>query len=662
MREAQAASMLNHPNIVTIYDIATEDGVDFMVMEYVDGLPLSQLIPRRGLRLRDTLDYAEQIADGVATAHAAGIVHRDLKPSNVVVTSLGRVKILDFGIAKLRLLESEADTAATQSELTMAGAVLGTVAYMAPEQAMAQPVDHRADIFSFGVMLYEMVTGARPFRGTNPLQIFEEILAGPPTRLRTQCPEAPEILERLVERALSRDLDARPQSMTEVREVLRQAGQAATDQPWGDGKHSPAAGGAPRSELPTLHTHPPSAGGARTSIAVLPFTSLSNSEEDGHLAAGIASEIISALSGVPNLSVASHLASFQFQGQNPDLDQVAETLGIRYVLTGILRRAGNRIRVIAELTDAIPKTQLWSATYDRDLEDLFAVQEEIAKDIVSATGGELIRAGAELASHSPPESLDAFGLVQKAYHFWNAAFNREGVEDAMNLLRRAVSLDPGYAAAHAFLGLYLIQRVVNAFSEDLEKDRAEALAAVKRATELAPREPTVLENAGLVWFNCGEHEKSVQTLRRCVTLAPFDLVAWGYLGLSLGWAGDLDEAHEAVRILDHLLVDTPNHPSVPYWLSFKINACATVGDLEAAEDAARRSIALQPLYSLSQIAHANILGLMGRCDEARQAMDGALAINPGVTAAVYRSEMLVITGSDARATCQLAGLDAAGIR
>ena len=244
---------------------------------------------------------------------------------------------------------------------------------------------------------------------------------------------------------------------------------------------------------------PPSVGSERASLAVLPFASLSADKDDAFLAAGLTAELTSALSGVPDLRVASHLASARFQPGADDLQDVAAALRIRYVLTGTVRRSGDRIRVSAELSDAIPGLMLWSKTYERRIEDIFDVQEDIASQIVSATGGELIRAGAENASRVAPENLDAWGLVRRAYHFWNHGFRPEGVEDALNLLRRAVELDPEYAAARAFLALYLIQRVVNFISPNPIADVGEALDAATKAIELAPRDPEVLTNVGLVY-------------------------------------------------------------------------------------------------------------------------------------------------------------------
>jgi Predicted integral membrane protein len=394
---------------------------------------------------------------------------------------------------------------------------------------------------------------------------------------------------------------------------------------------------------------------------VLQFRSLSADPEDEYLAAGISSEIIRALSGVPGVRVASQLISFRYKDESPNMRKIAESLNTRFLLTGSLRRAGQRIRVIAELADGPRETMLWSHTYDRALEDVFAVQEEIASAIVGATGGQIIRARAEQLSYEPPENLDAWGLVRKAYHFVNHAYHFAGIDDAIELLRRAVTIAPEYAVAHAFLGLYLTQRFINSCSPDPQKDMLEALAAVERGLQLAPGDPEVLENAGLVLYNCFQPQKALHVLRRAVEVAPFNLVAWGYLGLCLGWTGEGRDLGEAQSIFDRLIRNTPDHPSLPYWLYFKAGLCAREGKYQEAADCACRSAELQPRFTLSLLEYANALGFMGRHEEACEVMSKVYAINPMLTQDLYVSQITLTTGSPERAEGHIGGLFAAGI-
>jgi TolB-like protein/cytochrome c-type biogenesis protein CcmH/NrfG len=417
----------------------------------------------------------------------------------------------------------------------------------------------------------------------------------------------------------------------------------------------PSAGAGARS------SDPPAAGSERASIAVLPFRCLSVDPADEHLAAGVASEIIVALGGLPDLRVAAEVASFRFRGTDADPADVARALHSRFVLTGTLRRSGERLRVIAGLTDAEVGAQIWSRAFDRKVEDLLAVQEEIAQAIVIATGGEIIRANSEWAHRSAPNSLDAWGLLRQAYHFYNHTFNFEGLERALVQARRAVELDPGYAAAHAFLGHYLIMRVILALTPHADEERQEALAAAERAVDLAPRDPNSLENAGLVLYHMSLHERSVAVLRRSVQIAPYHFVAWGYLGLTLGIAGDDADVAEARRIFDRLLETAPDHPSVPYWEYFRAGVLTRQGDLAGAVHSVMRCMQLQPRYLLAPVMLANALGSLGRIDEAKATWQAVRAAHPGFTAEGYARDISWQTRIAERAAPHLDGLRAAGI-
>ncbi len=420
-------------------------------------------------------------------------------------------------------------------------------------------------------------------------------------------------------------------------------------------------GQAPASVPGEGRAKPPRLEEARGSIAVFPFDSLSPDQDDAYLADGLTAEIISLLSRVPDIRVASRPATLPYRDRRADIWEVVRELQLRYVLTGSVRRAGERVRVTAELTETAERSQLWSHTYERKLADLFAVQDEIAEAIVIAFGGEYLRAEWRRARRRPTDNLDAWGLAQKA-RSQNLPVNRLATEEALGWARQAVELDPNYAGGHAALASVLMQSVINGFSERPEDDRAAALAAVERAAALAPDDPMVLRAMGNVWSNCGEHAKAVQALRRAVEIAPFDFHTWGRLGRTLAYGGGEDEFAEGHEVLDRILARAPNHPMVPYWLYFKANACQREARYEDAVRFARKSVEAQPGYAGAWITLANALGQLGRLDEARAAMGRALKANPALTPQHLADQIRILAGgSQDHADKSLAGLKAAGL-
>jgi len=337
-REARAIAALNHPHICQIYDV----GPDYLVMEYLEGAPLKGPLPaEEGVRL------AIQIADALDAAHRKGIVHRDLKPGNILV-SAGDVKLLDFGLAKMEDPSPGSDTFSTLTVgLTEPGVVVGTVAYMSPEQAQGQVVDARSDIFSFGLVLYQLLSAKRAFAGETAFATMSAIVRDEPPPLA-----APATLERIVNRCLRKSPSERFQTMTEIRKALEQISVKAVDE--------------------------------QPSIAVLPFANMSRDPDDEYFSDGLAEEIMNLLAHVPGLKVTARTSAFAFRGKDQDITKIAEALRVRTILEGSVRRAGSRIRVTAQLINAEDGYHLWSERYDRELIDIFAIQDEIAQSISSA--------------------------------------------------------------------------------------------------------------------------------------------------------------------------------------------------------------------------------------------------------------------------------------
>jgi serine/threonine-protein kinase len=420
-REARTASNLNHPNILTIFEIGDVDGAHFMAAELVAGETLNARLKRGALPIREVVEIAGQVAAGVAAAHDVGIVHRDLKPDNVMIRPDGLVKVLDFGLARPA---QHADAAAEDDTqvATVAGTIAGTVRYMSPEQARGLTLDARSDVFSLGTVLYEMACGSPPFAGATSTDVMVAILGHAPEPLATRRPDAPRELQAIVSRCLAKDPDARYRSARDLRDALQAIAASL----------SPIATG----------------GREAPSVAVLPFANVSADPENEYFCDGIADEIMSALGKVGQLQVAGRTSAFSFKGKTGDLREIGRALNVGAVLEGSVRKAGNRLRITAQLVKVADGYRLWSERYDRQMEDIFEVQDEIALAVVEALkvtllGGEK----AEVVKRST-ENAEAYNLCLKARHTWASRWTEDGVRAATALFERALELDPGYAVAY----------------------------------------------------------------------------------------------------------------------------------------------------------------------------------------------------------------------
>ena len=451
--EARAASKLNHPNIVTIHDISEENGVSFIAMEYIAGTTLEQANAGNGFSLKDAVTYAGGIADALAAAHAAGIIHRDLKPANIIITEDGRVKLLDFGLAKLIEPSISAAEAQTASLRTVSGAILGTVAYMSPEQAEGRELDARSDIFSFGLVLYEMLCGQRAFRGDSWISTLAAILHTEPQPLREINPAIPASIELHVSRCLCKDPAHRFQTIQEVREALTQAVSS-----------NAALSTVTKQQL--------------ASVAVLPFVNLSTDKENEYFSDGLAEEIINLLAKAPQLKVIARTSAFAFRGKEQDLRLIAARLKVGTILEGSVRRAGNRIRVTAQLINIADESHLWSERYDREMTDIFAIQDDISQAIASALKVKLAR------TERRSGNVEAFQNYLKGL-YWYQLYNKESLAKAKDAFEQALVEDPAYAPAHA--GLAVFYYGIGALSLKRMTEMAPlAKAAAKKALAIAP--------------------------------------------------------------------------------------------------------------------------------------------------------------------------------
>lgn len=392
------------------------------------------------------------------------------------------------------------------------------------------------------------------------------------------------------------------------------------------------------------------------SLAILLFDALSKNDDDEFLASGITSEVIAHVTMVPNIRVCSRVSAYRFRSGQVDIQKVAEQLNTSFILTGSLRRADERIRVIAQLTDMESDTEIWAHTYDRELDDLFDVQHDIAKCIVGAVLGEVKLAETLFANTSPEHQLDAWGLVQKAYHFWLTTFTPQGILEACKYLRQAIEIDPEYASARAALAMLLAQQMTARICEDYDACAEEARELIEMAYQQAPNDIDVLENAGVVWQNLGEKKRATLALRRVVEIAPLNLISRGYLALLLALTGGDDGARECLQIVRENFATAPKHPSAPYWNFFLAIAEQRLGNNEKAVELAKQSLIGQPGWVHNYFIMANAYCLADDREAANVAIENAATINPYLTTQFYADNVYRIVGDESGSEPFVGGL------
>jgi eukaryotic-like serine/threonine-protein kinase len=620
IQEARAASALNHPNIITIYEINQERGMDYLVMECVDGKTLDQLIPEGGMTVEAIQRIAVQLADALAKAHAAGIVHRDLKPGNVMVTADGAVKVLDFGLAKLSPLIST-DTMATVSvetstPHTQAGMIVGTLSYMSPEQAQGRLVDGRSDIFSLGAMMYEMASGKLPFQSDSGIGLLAAILRDEPAPLANA-------LDPIIRRCLRKAPADRFQTAADLRAAL---------------------GGAERYSAltPAVATLP--------SLGVLPMVNLNRDEENDFLADGITEDLINALTQLKGLRVAARSAAFQLKGQSLSARDAGLKLGVGAVLEGTLRRAGKRLRVTVQLVDATDGFPLWSERYDRIVEDIFDIQDEISRAIVAKLEVEFAGSAETPIVRRSTGDVAAYQLYLQGRFHW-AKRNPDAVAKAMVCYLRALELDPDYALAHsgladcytvlAFYGLYPPEEIgpkaMEAARRALELDEglAEAHASLgfvmacydwdwagaeremRRALELNPKVPVIHLWHAWILMIVGRPEEALENARAGRALDPVTAVLTYGVGSCLATLGRFSEALEELRLALDL---DPTHVLTNFVLGMVLGLSGASGEAIAAFE--RISI---PAWRLG--GKGWFFGRQGRREEALALLDELQALS-----------------------------------
>jgi serine/threonine protein kinase/tetratricopeptide (TPR) repeat protein len=608
LAEAQAASRLNHPNIVTIYDTFEENGVCFIAMEYVAGVTLEQANTGSGLPTRTAMKYAAEIADALAAAHSAGIIHRDLKPANVIITEDGRVKLLDFGLAKLGEPTTPEAEGETVNLITVPGAIMGTAAYMSPEQAEGRMLDERSDIFSFGLVLYEMLSGQRAFRRDSWISTLTAILHDEPPPLRGLKSAIPAAVEKHVNRCLRKDPGQRFQSMLEVKQALVDAA----------------------SFIPTKE--------GTQSIAVLPFMNLSADKENEYFSDGLAEEIINALAKVPEVKVIARTSAFAFRGKEQDLRTIAERLRVGVILEGSVRRAGNRVRVTAQLIKVADESQLWSERYDREMTDIFAIQDEISQAIAIALKVQLA------PPDQRPGSVEAYQCYLKGL-YWYQRYTLESLAKAKESFEQALTHDPGYAPAYAGLGVFFYG--IGALNIKCMLDMAPlAKASAEKALAI---DPTLREAhsilglvAGAVEFDWAMAERHFQA-----AMAVEPVPSLVRLRYALYFLTPLQRFEEAVAQYQRALETDPLSMMVHFGLAFALY-CQRRYD-EAIEHAAT-AVALYPDYWLVHFVMGLALSQKGSLQQSIVSLETAMQLSPAFTpAAAFLAACYASSGNESRA-------------
>jgi serine/threonine protein kinase/Tfp pilus assembly protein PilF len=607
-REARAVAALNHPHIVTVHSVEEAEGRQFLTMELVEGVPLSQLIPREGLPLDKLFELAIPMADALAAAHEKGIVHRDLKPANIMVNNRGSVKILDFGLAKMGGTADGSDSADPRKHAafemgleiqTRASTVMGTPPYMSPEQVQGRPAGPRSDLFSLGAVLYEMAVGQSPFTAEGSAQLISSIIEISPcpiTRLRTDVPVG---LEKILEKCLAKNPDDRYASARDLLEALQALYRKITYS-----KQAAQAGSA-----------------VQDSIAVLPFVNMSTDSESEFFADGITEEITDALAQIHQLRVAARSSAFSFKGKYVDLRIIGERLNVRAVLTGSVRRAGDRLRITAQLQEVADGCQLWSERYDRNVEDVFAIQDEIARSIVDRLKITLEEERLQSVVKAGTKNPEAYQLYLKA----RALLYRRGgaVSYAAECFDRAVKVDPDYAQAWAGLAdCYTVMGYLG-FAHP-QACMPKGMEAARRAVAL---NSSLAEAHNALAMACLEgawdEVDAEREFLRALELNPKYLQArdwYAYFCLQLA-QGRLEEGVAQAK----LALETD--PLSSYANAMVGFTCCSAGKYEEAVQACQCAVELDSESLVARLAHHISLHLSRRFEEAVAAAEAGLAIS-----------------------------------
>jgi serine/threonine protein kinase/Tfp pilus assembly protein PilF len=656
LHEARAAATLNHPNIATVHEIDEHDGRLFLAMELIEGGTLRDLLGKEPMSVEKVLDIGIQVSEGLSAAHEKGIIHRDIKPENIMVTAKGHAKIMDFGLARIP----------GATKLTKAGSTLGTIGYMSPEQIRGEEVDRRSDIFSLGVVLFEMLAGGKPFRGEHEASISYSILNEDPLPIaRFNNKVSPE-LDRIVLKALNKSRDERyqhaddfladlrherksldygksgyvrasgaQQTPTQEPKESRRRGQSALWKKVGIGVAVVGLIGVGllmfRAERPFGGESVKSETNERKSIAVLPLQNLSGNQEDEFFSDGITEDIILQLSKIGELKVISRTSTMQYKGTKKNMREIGKELGVATILEGSVRRAGGQIRIVTQLIDANTDEHLWAETYDREFKQIFAIQSEIAQKVAAQLKASLSLSVKEQIEKRPTKSLEAYEYYLKGREYYGV-HRREDNERAINFFRKALELDANYAQAYAGIADGYIQWVVRYGYPITWLDSAETLAqkSISLDTNLAEGYRAL----GRLYLPQGRVRKSLEANHKALQLNPNHFPAMyitSYGNIFSGQIGDgILWAKKATSMT----------PLGAFENAHLGQAYLALGNDEETEKWFQRGLQLQPIFPDASLGLAALRLLQGQYDKSLVLIREALAESPGYVALLQLSAFI----------------------